>query len=112
MEDKKDMKPITEEELAAYIDGSLPASRRADIEASLTDDTIELLGVTRAALRKVPADEGTDFPGWKDVPASSVPAFRLHNPLAMAGFLGEEEDDDKAVDVPENENGPRNDRDK
>ena len=109
---KKDMKPITEEELAAYIDGSLSASRLADVEASLTDDRLELLGVTRAAVRKVPGDKGAHFPGWKDVPASSVPVFRLHNPLAMAGFLGDEEGDDMAVDVPENEKGSRSDREK
>lgn len=100
---KKDKKQISEEELAAYIDGRLSASRSADLESSLTDDTIELMGVTRAAIEKVPKDNVVIFPKWSDLSASSNPFFRQRNPLAMAGFLGDEDNEDMATDEAENE---------
>ena len=101
---KKDKKQISEEELAAYIDGRLSASRSAELESSLTDDTIELLGVTRAAIEKVPKDNVVIFPNWSDLTATSNPFFRQRNPLAMAGFLGDEDSDDMATNEPEDEN--------
>ena len=52
-------KQFTEEELAAYIDGTLPEFRMHDLESSLTDDTLELIGVTRAALGMV-AEDGVE----------------------------------------------------
>lgn len=100
---KKDKKQFSEEELAAYIDGRLSASRSADLESSLTDDTIELLGVTRAAVEKVPKDNVVNFPKWTDLSASSNPFFRQRNPLAMAGFLGDEDNEDMATDEFEDE---------
>lgn len=100
---KKDKNKISEEELAAYIDGHLSASRSADLESSLTDDTIELLGVTRAAIEKVSKGNVVIFPKWGDLSASSNPFFRQRNPLAMAGFLGDEDNDDMASDESENE---------
>lgn len=101
---KKDKKQISEEELAAYIDGRLFAPRSAELESSLTDDTIELLGVTRSAIEKVPKDNVVIFPKWSDLTATSNPFFRQQNPLAMAGFLGDEDSDDMATDEPEDEN--------
>ena len=101
---KKDKKQISEEELAAYIDGRMSASRSAELESSLTDDTIELLGVTRAAIEKVPKDNVVIFPKWSDQTATSNPFFRHRNPLAMAGFLGDEDSDDMATDESEDEN--------
>lgn len=99
---KKDKKQFSEEELAAYIDGRLSASRSADLESSLTDDTIELLGVTRAAIENVPKDNVVIFPKWSDLTASSNPFFRQRNPLAMAGFLGDDDNEDMATNEPEN----------
>lgn len=100
---KKDKNKISEEELAAYIDGRLSASRSTALESSLTDDTIELLGVTRAAVEKVPKDNVVLFPKWRDLSASSNPFFRQRNPLAMAGFLGDEDNEDMATDESDNE---------
>ena len=104
---KKDKKQITEEDLAAYIDGRLSASRSAELESSLTDDTIELLGVTRAAVEKVPKDNVVIFPKWSDLSASSNPFFRQRNPLAMAGFLGDEDNEDIATDEDEKDSGEK-----
>lgn len=101
---KKDKKQISEEDLAAYIDGSLFASRSTDLESSLTDDTIELLGVTRGAIEKVPKDNVVIFPKWSAITASSNPFLRQRNPLAMAGFLGDENNEDMATDESEYEN--------
>lgn len=101
---KKKKKQISEEELAAYIDGRLSASRSADLESSLTDDTIELLGVARAAIVKVPKDNVIFFPKWSDLSASSNPFFRQQSPFAMAGFLGDEDNEDMATDESENDN--------
>lgn len=95
-------KPFSEEELAAYIDGTLPESRKRDVESSLTDDMLELIGVTKAALGKVPGDNVVPFPEWGSVKPSSHLFDRSQNPLAMAGFLGDDESED-TVDGTENE---------
>lgn len=94
---KKGKKQISEEELAAYIDGRLSASRSADLESTLTDDTIELIGVTRAAIGKVPKDNVISFPKWNDISDTSHPFSRLRNPFAMAGFLGDEDDEEASA---------------
>ena len=108
-------KEFTEEELAAYIDGTLSESRQKDLESSLTDDMLELIGVTRAALGMAAeeaegpvadkADKGNvvTLPSWEDrKPSSNVFTGSWGNPLAMAGFLGDDEDD-------EEDDGPEND---
>lgn len=100
---KKDSKQITDEELAAYIDGRLSVSRSTNLESSLTDDTIELLGVTRAAIEKVPKSNIITFPKWNDIDVSSIPFIRQGNPLAMAGFLGDEDNAEMATEESENE---------
>ncbi len=99
---KKDKKQITEEELASYIDGRLAKSRVRDLESSLTDDTLELIAVTRAAIEEVPSDNVVIFPKWNDIAASPHPFFRQLNPLAMAGFLGDEDDESVAEPTAEN----------
>ena len=106
-------KQFTEEELAAYIDGTLSESRMQDLESSLSDDTLELIGVTRAALGmsaenvKEPVTEKTGkgnvviLPNWEDrKPSSNVFTGAWGNQIAMAGFLGDDEDDED--DGPEN----------
>lgn len=100
---KKKKIQITEEELAAYIDGRLSASRSAYLESSLTDDTIELLGVTRAAIEKVPKHTPVIFPKWNDISISSNAFYHQRNPFAMAGFLGDDDNDEMATDESENE---------
>ena len=107
------MKQFTEEELAAYIDGTLPEFRMHDLESSLTDDTLELIGVTRAALGMV-AEDGVEpvteeaeksnvvrLPDWESrKPSSHVIIGNWNAPIAMAGFLGDDEDEDEDdVDV-------------
>ncbi len=46
----------------------------------------------------------TIFPKWGDLTTTSNPFFRQRNPLAMAGFLGDEDSDDVANDVSEDDN--------
>lgn len=91
---KKDKKQISEEELAAYIDGRLSQTRSHDLESSLTDDTLELIGVTRAAIEEVPKENIVLFPRWSDLASTVNPFFRQRNPLAMAGFLGDEDEEE------------------
>ena len=102
---KKNKKQFSEEELAAYIDGALPQSRAMDLESSLTDDMLELIGVTRAAIEQIPQDNVVLFPEWGDIASRANPFSRHRNPLAMAGFLGNEEED---TETPSNdpESGP------
>ena len=93
-------KQISEEQFAAYIDGRLSGDKAREIESSLTDDTLELIGVTRAAVKEVHSDNVISFPSWHDVASASNPFFGQRNPLAMAGFLGDdaeesEEEEDK-----------------
>ena len=98
---KKDKKQISEEELAAYIDGRLSLFRMQALESSFTDDTLELIGVTRAAVEEVREDNVISFPQWKDIAAAPHPFYPHRNPLAMAGFLG---DGDEEEDTPKDTN--------
>ena len=105
---KKDKRQITDEELAAYIDGHLSRSRSRDIESSLTDDTMELIGITRAAIEEIPEGRTVIFPRWSKRAAAAHPFFRQRNPLAMAGFLGDELEE-AANEVPDAEESPEKD---
>lgn len=105
---KKDKRQITDEELAAYIDGHLSRSRSRDIESSLTDDTLELIGVTRAAIEEIPEERTVIFPRWSDIAVASTPFFRQRNPLAMAGFLGDEAEE-AANEAPDAEDSAKQD---
>lgn len=105
---KKDKRQITDEELAAYIDGHLSRSRSRDIESSLTDDTLELIGVTRSAVEEIPEERTVIFPRWSDIAVASTPFFRQRNPLAMAGFLGDEAEE-AANEAPDAEDSAKQD---
>lgn len=80
---------ISDEELAAYLEHALPAEENERVEAAMDVDTLEVLGVARRALAEFEAGE-TELPSWDEVDTGD--AFRrIGEPLAMAGFLGDEE---------------------
>lgn len=106
---KKDKKQISDEELAAYIDGHLSKSRTHDLESSLTDDTLELIGVTRVAIEKIHEESIVIFPKWSDIASNINPFWRQRNPLAMAGFLGDEDDEEESANL--KKNGPKGPKD-
>lgn len=85
------MRNITDEQLAAFLEGRLPEKGREEVLAAMDVDTLEVLGVSRRALRQ------GQLPSWKDADGADV--FRVVNrPLAMAGFLGDPDADDGFTD--------------
>ncbi len=82
---------ISDEELAAYLEHALPAEENERVEAAMDVDTLEVLGVARRALAEFEVGE-TVLPSWDEVDTGD--AFRrIGEPLAMAGFLGDEGDE-------------------
>lgn len=81
---------ISDEELAAYLEHALQAEENERVEAAMDVDTLEVLGVARRALAEFEPGE-TVLPSWDEVDTGN--AFRrIGEPLAMAGFLGDEGD--------------------
>lgn len=82
---------ISDEELAAYLEHALQAEENERVEAAMDVDTLEVLGVARRALAEFEVGE-TVLPSWDEVDTGD--AFRrIGEPLAMAGFLGDEGDE-------------------
>lgn len=109
---EKDKKQISEEELAAYIDGRLSQTRSRDLESSLTDDTLELLGVSRAAIEEIHKENVVVFPRWSDLASTVNPFHRQRNPLAMAGFLGDEDEEASTTPVDKDPEQPEDQQNK
>ena len=87
---------ISDEELAAYLEHALPAEENGRVEAAMDVDTLEVLGVARRALAEFEAGE-TVLPSWDEVDTGN--AFRrIGEPLAMAGFVGDERDEEVEED--------------
>lgn len=89
---------ISDETLAAYIDGMLSKEVASRIEEHMDIDTQEVVNVTRTAIKQEGAGHRLRLPDW-DSPrryrmACAFPAA----PMAMAGFLGGELDDDEEND--------------
>lgn len=84
---------ISDEKLAAYLEGMLSANDAARVETNMDMDTFEILNVSRNAMRKFPADDVISLPSWDDV--TDVPVHSMYEPLAMAGFLGENHADEE-----------------
>ena len=85
---------ISDEELAAYLEHALPAEENERVEAAMDMDTLEVLSAARRALAKFAEEEEAVLPSWDEVDTGN--AFRqIGEPLAMAGFLGDERDDDE-----------------
>ena len=90
----KQFNKISDEELAAYIEGMLSEKESARIDAAMDIDTLEILNVSRKALDEFPTDNIISLPSWKNVAAASIRP--MYEPLAMAGFLGDSNADETA----------------
>ena len=89
----REISGISDEELAAYLEHALPTEENERVEAAMDVDTLEVLGVARRALAEFEAGE-TVLPSWDEVDTGN--AFRrIGEPLAMAGFLGDERDEEE-----------------
>lgn len=92
----KQFNKISDEELAAYLEGMLSEKESVKIEAAMDIDALEVLNVSRKAIDKFPSDNVVSLPSWENVAATSE--NRLYEPLAMAGFLGDSNADETADD--------------
>lgn len=90
----KQFNKISDEELAAYLEGMLSENESARIGATMDIDTLEILNVSRRAIDEFPSDNVITLPSWDNVTvASECP---MCEPLlAMAGFLGDSNVDEK-----------------
>ena len=93
--DKKTI--ITDEQLAAYIEGLTSCGQQELVERNMDVDTLEVLGVSRKALEEFDGGNVIALPSWDDC-ANCDDSPRMYNPLAMCGFLGDEEEEDNVND--------------
>lgn len=84
----KQFNRISDEELAAYLDGMLSDREAAKVDAAMDVDVFEVLNVSRKAMDGFPAENVIPFPSWDTVDSPSVQPD--YEPLAKAGFLGED----------------------
>lgn len=87
---------ISDEELAAYLEGMLSDIGSARIDAAMDTDTFEILGVSRRAMEEFHAGNILSLPDWADIETSAV--HTTYHSMAMAGFLGETCADDESHD--------------
>ena len=90
----KQFNKISDEELAAYLEGMLSEKESARIDAAMDIDTLEILNVSRKAIDEFPSDNVITLPSWGNVAAASIRP--MYEPLAMAGFLGDSNVDETA----------------
>lgn len=88
----KQFNKISDEELAAYLEGMLSDKESAIVDAAMDIDTLEILYVSRKALDEFPADNVISLPSWENAAAASIRP--MYEPLAMAGFLGDSNTDE------------------
>lgn len=94
---------ISDEELAAYLDGILPEQEIKRINNEMDVDTFEVLSVSRRAMNDFSSDKIIDLPSWENVSVRSTSFKPLTDTLAMAGFLGETNPDDDELEETEND---------
>jgi len=90
----KQFNKISDEELAAYLEGMLSEKESVRIDAAMDIDTLEILSVSRKAIDEFPSDNVITLPSWGNVAAASIRP--MYEPLAMAGFLGDSNADETA----------------
>ena len=90
----KQFNKISDEELAAYLEGMLSEKESVRIDAAMDLDTLEILSVSRKAIDEFPSDNVITLPSWGNVAAASIRP--MYEPLAMAGFLGDSNADETA----------------
>lgn len=88
----KQYNKISDEELAAYLEGMLPCEDTARIDAAMDIDMLEVLSVAGKALDEFTSDNVVSLPSWNNVAATSVRP--MYTPMAMAGFLGDSNSDE------------------
>lgn len=94
---------ISDEELAAYLDGILPEQEIKRINNEMDVDTFEVLTVSRRAMNDFSSDKVIDLPSWENVSVRSTSFNPLTDTLAMAGFLGEINSDEDELEETEND---------
>ena len=97
----KQFNKISDEELAAYLEGMLSDKESAMVDAAMDIDTLEILNVARSAMSEFPSDNVITQPSWDNIAAASIRS--MYEPLAMVGFLGESNTEDDMCDKNENE---------
>ena len=98
----KQFNKISDEELAAYLEGMLSDKESAMVDAAMDIDTLEILNVSRKALDEFPTENVISLPSWGNVSAASIRP--MYEPLAMAGFLGDSNADETADEELEEDN--------
>ena len=98
----KQFNKLSDEELAAYLEGMLSDKESAEIDAAMDIDTLEILNVSRKAIDEFPSDNVISLPSWNNVVAASIRP--MYEPLAMAGFLGDSNADETADEEVEEDN--------
>lgn len=90
----KQFTKISDEELAAYLEGMLSKKESAKLDSAMDIDTLEVLNVSRKAIKEFPSDNIITFPSWGDI--AITPAHPSYGSFAMAGFLGDNNADETA----------------
>ena len=98
----KQFNKISDEALAAYLEGMLSDKESAMVDAAMDIDTLEILNVSRKALDEFPTDNVISLPSWDNVAVASTRP--MYEPLAMAGFLGDSNADETADEEIEEDN--------
>ena len=98
----KQFNKISDEALAAYLEGMLSDKESAMVDAAMDVDTLEILNVSRKALDEFPTDNIISLPSWENVAAASIRP--MYEPLAMAGFLGDSNAEETADEELEEDN--------
>ncbi len=80
---------ISDEDLAAYLEGMLSDQDKTKVDNAIDIDTFEVLSVSRRAMNEIHKDNVVELPSWKNVSIETVTTQPLYEPLAMAGFLGD-----------------------
>lgn len=88
---------FTDEQLAAYIEHALPADECDSIDSAMDIDTLEVISASRKAVDSFVPDNIISLPSWNDISALNIP--QDSQPLAMCGFLGDEDEPDASVDT-------------
>lgn len=86
---------ISDEELAAYLDGMLSNDGVSRIDAAMDIDTFEVLNASRKAVNEFSSKNAVSLPSWDNVAATPIRPM-YYEPLAMAGFLGDSNADETA----------------
>ena len=89
----KQFNKISDEELAAYLDGMLSNDGVSRIDAVMDIDTFEVLNASRKAVNEFSSKNSVLLPSWDNVAATPIRPM-YYEPLAMAGFLGDSNTDE------------------